>query len=77
MLDALSFSFTRVAQDSTVIPSNEKQQVATPLERDAEVTSNTTQLDVRITGQRAEVEAAVLAVNTHARAETAPSKSAS
>jgi MFS family permease len=66
MLAALSVSFTNLTQDSTIIPPQEKQQIASALENDAEVMSNT-QLDEQITGQPPEVEAEVLAINTHAR----------
>jgi hypothetical protein len=66
MLAALSVSFTNLTQDSTIIPPNEKQQIASALETDAEVMSNT-QLDEQITGQPPEVEAEVLAINAHAR----------
>jgi MFS family permease len=66
MLAALSVSFTNLTQDSTIIPPNQKQQIASALETDAEVMSNT-QLEEQITGQPPEVEAAVLAINAHAR----------
>ncbi len=41
MLATLAFSFTNLAQDSTVLPPAEKQQVAMTLEEDAQVLSNT------------------------------------
>jgi EmrB/QacA subfamily drug resistance transporter len=66
MLAALSVSFTNLTQESTIIPPNQKQQIASALETDAEVMSNT-QLDEQITGQPPEVEAEVLAINAHAR----------
>ena len=44
MLAALSFSFTHMTENSTVIPPAEQQQIAAALEDDAEVMSNT-QLD--------------------------------
>jgi len=66
MLAALSFSFTRLTEDSTVIPPAEQQQIAAALEDDAEVMSNT-QLDEQISGQPPAVEAEVLAINDEAR----------
>src|SRR5215813_12177071 len=41
MLASLSLLFTNMAQDSTVLTGAEKQQVATALEHDAQVLSNT------------------------------------
>ena len=66
MLAALSFSFTHMTQDSQVIPAAQKAQIATVLEDDAEVMSNT-QLEKKITGQPAAVEAEIVAINNDAR----------
>ena len=66
MLAALSFSFTSMTEDSTVIPPAQQQQIAAALEDDAEVMSNTA-LDEQIVGQPPEVEAAVLDINDDAR----------
>jgi EmrB/QacA subfamily drug resistance transporter len=66
MLAALSFSFTNLAQSSTAIPPAQQQQITVALEEDAQVMS-TTALAEQITGQPAEVEAAVLAINDEAR----------
>lgn len=66
LLAVLSFTFTRMAEDSTVIPPAEQQQIAAALETDAEVMSNT-MLAERITGQPPELEAAVLEINDDAR----------
>jgi MFS family permease len=66
LLAALSFSFTRMTEDSTVIPPAEQQRIAEVLETDAEVMSNT-QLAEQITGQPPEVEAAILEINEDAR----------
>ena len=41
MLATLSIAFTQMAQDSTVLPADDKEQVAQALEEDAEVMSNT------------------------------------
>ena len=66
MLAALSFSFTNLTASNPAIPPAQQQQIAVALEEDAEVMSNTA-LAERITGQPAEVEAAVLEVNDEAR----------
>ena len=66
MLAALSFSFTNLTQNSTVIPPAQQQQIAAALEDDAEVMSNTA-LAEQIVGQPPEVEAAVLEINDEAR----------
>jgi hypothetical protein len=41
MLATLSFAFTTMAQDSTVLDPGQQKQVATALDHDAEVISNT------------------------------------
>ena len=66
MLAALSFSFTNLTENSTVIPATQQQQIAAALEDDAEVMSNTA-LEQQITGQPPEVESEVLAINDQAR----------
>ncbi|HEU5455606.1 MAG TPA: hypothetical protein VFU85_07970, partial [Nocardioides sp.] len=66
MLAALSFSFTNLTENSTVIPQAQQQQIAATLEDDAEVMSNSA-LAEQIAGQPPEVEAEVLAINTEAR----------
>ena len=66
MLAALSFSFTHLTEDSSVIPAAQQEQIATALEDDAEVMSNS-QLAEQITGQPAAVEAEVVAINNDAR----------
>ena len=50
MLATLSIAFTTMAEDSTVLPPAEQQQVADVLEDDAEVMTNT-QLDELLAGQ--------------------------
>ena len=50
MLATLSFTFTNMAESSTVLPPAEQQQVADALEHDAEVMSNT-QLQQQLAGQ--------------------------
>jgi EmrB/QacA subfamily drug resistance transporter len=66
MLATLSFSFTNLTENSTVIPAAQQQQIATVLQDDAEVMSNTA-LAEQIVGQPPEVEAAVLEINDEAR----------
>jgi EmrB/QacA subfamily drug resistance transporter len=66
LLAALAISFTDLTESSTVIPAAEQQQIADALEEDAEVMSNT-QLAIQIEDQPAEVEAAVLEINSEAR----------
>lgn len=66
MLAALSVSFANLSEANPAIPPAQQQQIATALEDDAEVMSNT-QLAEQIDGQPPEVEAAVLEVNEQAR----------
>jgi EmrB/QacA subfamily drug resistance transporter len=66
MLATLAFSFTNLAQDSTVLPPAEKQQVATTLEEDAQVLSNT-QLIELLAGQPPQIQAEIIRINTEAR----------
>ena len=66
MLAALSFSFTNLTENSTVIPQAQQQQIAATLEDEAEVMSNSA-LAEQIAGETPEVEAEVLAINTEAR----------
>ncbi|NUR05504.1 MAG: MFS transporter [Nocardioidaceae bacterium] len=66
MLATLSASFTAMADDSTVLAPAEQQQVATVLEDDAQVMSNT-QLDQQLAGQPAATRAEILSINTDAR----------
>jgi hypothetical protein len=66
MLAALSASFTHQTGNSDVIPAAQQEQIATVLEDDAEVMSQT-QLDQQITDQPPAVEAEVLSINDSAR----------
>jgi hypothetical protein len=66
MLATLSFSFTHLAESSTVLTPPQQQQVAGALEDDAEIMSNT-QLSAQLAGQPPEVQAEVVAINTEAR----------
>jgi hypothetical protein len=66
MLVALPVSFTHMTNSSDVIPPPEKDQIATTLENDAEVMSNS-QLAQQLTGQPPAVEEAVVSINNDAR----------
>jgi EmrB/QacA subfamily drug resistance transporter len=66
MLATLSFAFTQMAEDSTVLAPAEQQKVADTLEEDAEVMSNT-QLAELLEGQPKDVQAEILRINTDAR----------
>jgi hypothetical protein len=66
MLATLSFSFTRLAEDSDVLSPAEQQQVADGLDEDAELMSNT-QLDALLDGQPEDVQDEIIRINTDAR----------
>jgi EmrB/QacA subfamily drug resistance transporter len=66
LLAALAFSFTHMVESSDVIPADDQERIATALEDDAEVMSNS-QLEELITNQPPEVEAAVVDINNDAR----------
>jgi EmrB/QacA subfamily drug resistance transporter len=66
MLAVLSLSFTNMAQSSTVLPPAQQQQVATVMEHDAEIMSNT-QLQQQIAGQPPAIQDEIIRINTDAR----------
>jgi EmrB/QacA subfamily drug resistance transporter len=66
MLATLSFSFTRMAQDSAVIPEAQQQHITQVLEHDAEVMRNS-DLQVLLAGEPPEVQAEIIRINTDAR----------
>jgi MFS family permease len=66
MLAALAFTFTYMADHSDVLTPAEASQVATALDDDAQLMSNT-QLQQVLVGQRAEVQAEIIRINTEAR----------
>ena len=66
MLATLSIAFTNLAQDSSVLPPAEQQQVADVLEEDAEVMSNTA-LEELLAGQPEEIQDEIIRINTEAR----------
>ena len=66
MLAALSLTFTKMADASTVLPPAEKQQVAQALEENAELMTNT-QLAELLVNQPPEVQDEIIRINTEAR----------
>ena len=66
MFAALSLSFTNLTNQSAIIPPNEKQQIYTVLEDDAQVFSDS-QLQSQISNQPEAVQAEVLRINSEAR----------
>ncbi|MFC0450380.1 MFS transporter [Rhodococcus jostii] len=66
MLATLSFTFTAMAQSSTVLPPADQQHVAQVLESDAEVMSNT-QLEELLVDQPPEIQDEIIRINTDAR----------
>ena len=66
MLAALSFTFTNMAESSTVLPPAEQQQVANTLDENAELLSNT-QLEELLVGQPEPIKAEIIRINTDAR----------
>jgi hypothetical protein len=66
MLAALSIGFTDQADSSTVLDPAEKQRVATVLEDDAQVMSNS-RLEELLAGQPDDVREEIVAINTDVR----------
>jgi EmrB/QacA subfamily drug resistance transporter len=66
MLASLAFNFTAMTEDSAVLPPEDKEQVATVLEEDAEVMSNT-QLEALLADEPEEVQDEIVRINTEAR----------
>ena len=66
MLATLSFTFTNLADASTVLPAAEKQQVAQALEENAELMTNT-QLAQLLVNQPPEIQDEIIRINTEAR----------
>jgi LPXTG-motif cell wall-anchored protein len=66
MLAALSLAFTNMALSSTVLPPAAQQQVASALETDAQIMSNT-QLQQQLAGQPAAIQEEIIRINTEAR----------
>jgi len=66
MLATLAFTFTNMAQSSTILSPDQQEQVAQALEEDAQIMSNT-QLEEQLAGQPAEVQEEIIRINTEAR----------
>ncbi len=66
MLATLAFSFTNLAESSEVLSPDEQERVATALDEDAQLMSNTG-LEEAIVGQPPEVEDEIIRINTEAR----------
>ena len=66
LLATLSLAFTNMAHSSTVLSPAEQQQVATTLEHDAQVVSNT-QLEKQLAGQPPKTQDEIIRINTQAR----------
>ena len=66
MMATLAFAFTAQAESSAVLTPEEQQQVATVLDEDAQLLSNTA-LDALIVDQPPAVEAEIIRINTEVR----------
>ncbi|HEY7969981.1 MAG TPA: hypothetical protein VID95_08300, partial [Candidatus Limnocylindrales bacterium] len=66
MLGTLALSFTNLTNASTVLQPEHKQQVATALNDDAQLMSNTA-LDAQLEGQPEAVQQEIIRINTEAR----------
>ena len=66
MLATLAFSFTNLANSSTVLTPDQQQQVASALEEDAEIMTDT-QLKKQLSSQTASVQEEIIDINTEAR----------
>ena len=66
MLATLSYAFTSMADDSSVLPADDKQRVAEALEDDAEVMTNT-QLEELLADEPEDVQDEIVRINTDAR----------
>ena len=66
MLATLAFTFTAKADASTVLSDSQQQQVATVLEEDAELMSNTG-LEELLADETEEVQDEIIAINTESR----------
>jgi EmrB/QacA subfamily drug resistance transporter len=66
MLASLSFFFTHMAENSKVLAPDQQEQVATALQDDAELMSNT-QLEEQLIGQPPAVQDEMIRINTDAR----------
>lgn len=67
MLAAMAFSFTNLTNASTVIPEDQKQTIATAMENNAQIVSDT-QLQTIVADEPPAVQADIIAINDQARA---------
>jgi hypothetical protein len=66
MLAVLSLSFTKMTEQSNILPSSDKTKIYTTLENDAQVMSDT-QLSNQLKGQPEHIQSEVLRINDEAR----------
>jgi MFS family permease len=66
MMATLAFAFTAMTDASTVLPPEDKQQVATVLDEDAQVMSNTA-LEQQLAGEPEAIQDEIIRINTEAR----------
>jgi EmrB/QacA subfamily drug resistance transporter len=66
MLATLALTFTTMVQSSQVIPADDQERVATVLEEDAQIMSNT-QLEALLDEQPEDVQDEIIRINTEAR----------
>jgi hypothetical protein len=66
MLAALSVTFTQMSDASTVLPPDQKEEVAEVLEDDAELMTNT-QLEALLADEPPEIQDEIVRINTDAR----------
>ena len=66
MLATLAFSFTNLSNASNVLPPDDKQRVATVLEDDAQIMSNS-QLDALLADEPDAIQDEIIRINTEAR----------
>ena len=66
MLATLSFTFTNMAETSTVLPPADQQRVADALEEDAEVMTNT-RVEELLAGEPEDTQDEIIRINTDAR----------
>ncbi len=66
MLISLAFNFTALTNDSTVLPPEDKEQIATVLDQDAEIMS-TTALEAQLAGEPEAIQVEVIRINDEAR----------
>jgi MFS family permease len=66
MMATLAFTFSAMAESSTVLPPADQQQVAQVLDEDAQVMSNTA-LEQQLAGQPEVIQDEIIRINTEAR----------